>query len=143
MMLTTEKGGDVVRKKRDGISFAVFCAALLIGSLLAGCTTALEPQETQPTEPAYSTETPTAAEKTQPARSEDDLAEVSLASFRQAMVGTPQLFGVAYFGDTTQALDQPVNPFSVMQEAAPQLCEDLPFLLAVPEGNVVGISGQL
>ena len=68
------------------------------------------------------------------------MAAVSLVSFRQAMVGTPQLFGVAYFGDT---LGQPVNPFSVMQEAAPQLCEDLPFLLAVPKENVVGISGHL
>ena len=63
----------------------------------------------------------------------------SLVIFRQAMVETPQLFAAAYFGYVPQDAD----PFAIMQEAAPQLCEDLPFLLTVREENVIGNFGYL
>lgn len=59
--------------------------------------------------------------------------------FRQSMVETPQLFAAAFFGYVPQDAD----PFAIMQEAAPQLCEDLPFLLAIGEENVIGAFGYL
>ena len=63
----------------------------------------------------------------------------SLVIFRQAMVETPQLFAAAYLGYVPQNGD----PFAVMQEAAPQLCEDLPFLLAIREKHIMGTYGHL
>ena len=71
-------------------------------------------------------------------------AEASLNSLRQAMVGTSQIFAVAYFG-YHETLDSPlpVDPFAVMQENTPQLCEDLPFLLEIPEDRIVGETGDL
>ena len=55
------------------------------------------------------------------------------------MVETPQIFAAAYFGYVPQDAD----PFAIMQEAAPQLCEDLPFLLDIREENVIGSFGYL
>ena len=53
-------------------------------------------------------------------------ADASLNSLRQAMVGTPQLFAVAYFGyQYNWDSDIPVDPFEAMQAESPQLCEDL------------------
>ena len=71
-------------------------------------------------------------------------AAASLNSLRQAMIETPQLFAVAYFG-YHETLDSPlpVDPFAVMQENAPQLCADLPFLLEIPEDRIVGETGDL
>ena len=71
-------------------------------------------------------------------------AVASLNSLRQAMVETPQLFAVAYFGyhDTIDS-DLPVDPYMVMQEYAPQLCADLPFLLDIPQERIIGEYGEL
>ena len=69
----------------------------------------------------------------------EDWEDPSLLIFRQAMVETPQLFAAACFGYVPQDAD----PFAIMQEAAPQLCEDLPFLLTIREENVVGTFGYL
>ena len=68
----------------------------------------------------------------------------SLNSLRQAMVETPQLFAAAYFG-YHETLDSPlpVDPIPVMQENAPQLCADLPFLLEIPEDRIIGEGGDL
>ena len=63
----------------------------------------------------------------------------SLVIFRQAMVETPQIFAAAYFGYVPQEAD----PLSVMQEAAPQLCEDLPFLVGIGEERIAGTFGHL
>ena len=128
-------------------------SVLLIGCLLlTGCTVA--PKDTQPSEPTKATQPPTTAATTQatepaptteptPTTEEtlpgDDLAGDSLVSFRQAMVGTPQLFAAAYFGKTEPESDI----FALMQEAAPQLCNDLPFLPAIPQENIVGTYGYL
>ena len=68
------------------------------------------------------------------------MTDASLISFRQAMVETPQLFAVAYLGCGTQ---EPSDPFRLMQETAPELCENLPFLLGIPKENVIGTSGEL
>ena len=66
-------------------------------------------------------------------------ADASLNSLRQAMVGTPQLFAVAYFGyQNNWDSDIPVNPFEAMRAEAPQLCEDLPFLLHIPRERIIG-----
>ena len=60
------------------------------------------------------------------------------------MIETPQLFAVAYFG-YHETLDSPlpVDPLAVMQENAYWLCQDLPFLLEIPEDRVIGESGDL
>ena len=63
----------------------------------------------------------------------------SLLVFRQSMVETPQLFAAAFFGYVPQDAD----PFAVMQEGAPQLCEDLPFLLTIDQEHILGVEGQL
>ena len=76
--------------------------------------------------------------------SEPITADASLTSLRQAMVETPQLFAVAYFGyHDTMDSDAPVDPFAVMQEQAPELCKDLPFLLDIPADRVIGSNGDL
>lgn len=87
-------------------------------------------------EAAAALETTPTEEATLPIEDPEDL---SLAIFRQAMVETPQLFAAAFFGYVPQGAD----PFAIMQEAAPQLCEDLPFLLSVREENVIGTFGYL
>ena len=71
-------------------------------------------------------------------------ADASLNSLRQAMVGTPQVFAVAYFGyQNNWDSDIPVDPFEAMQAEAPQLCEDLPFLLHIPRERIIGEYGEL
>ena len=82
---------------------------------------------------------PTDATHTSTTEPTEHTEDPSLIIFRQAMVETPQLFAVAYFGYVSQDAD----PFEVMQEAAPQLCENLPFLLAIGKENVLGAYGYL
>lgn len=74
-----------------------------------------------------------------PAIPTEDRTDPSLVIFRQAMVETPQLFAAAFFGYVPQDGD----PFALMQETAPQLCEDLPFLLAIDQNHILGVEGQL
>lgn len=70
--------------------------------------------------------------------------DASLNSLRQAMVETPQLFAVAYFGyHETQDSLLPVDPFAVMQENAYWLCQEMPFLLEIPEDRIIGGGGDL
>lgn len=112
---------------------ALFLAGILL--LTAGCGKSGEP-------PA---ESPAPAETTGAAQADDHGSpEASLNSLRQAMVETRQLFAVAYFGyhDTLDS-PLPVDPFTVMQEYAPQLCADLPFLPEIPEDRIIGESGDL
>lgn len=114
----------------------MLCAAML---LMAGCAqSAGEPETTaavtNATEATQGTDAPT----------EQNADAASLNSLRQAMVGTPQVFAVAYFGYHASMDDQPpVNPFEVMREQMPQLCADLPFLLEIPEERIIGESGDL
>ena len=116
--------------------------ALLSGILLltAGCADPTEPPDTTTVPPTAAQEENTAAvEQTDVAS-----AEASLNSLRQAMVETPQLFAVAYFGyHDTMDSDAPVDPYAVMQEQAPELCKDLPFLLDIPGDRVIGNHGDL
>ena len=106
----------------------LLCCILL---LTAGCSKAVE-------EPENKMENVT-AETTLP-RSGD----ASLLSLRQAMIETPQLFAVAYFGyhDTIDS-DLPADPCGGMQECTPQLCADLPFLTEIPKDQIVGENGDL
>ena len=122
----------------------VFCAVLIISSLLlTGCAAPSgEQKQTQPPETTTAPEVPevtTAPPVTEPEPPSTELDDPSLSIFRQAMVETPQLFAAAYFGYVPQDAD----PFAVMQDAAPQLCEDLPFLLTIRDENVIGASGYL
>ena len=73
----------------------------------------------------------------------DDEAYASMVSFRQVLIGTPQQFAAAYFGYAIGDGDAPADPYAVMAGVAPQLCENLPFLLQIPEINVVGTEGHL
>ena len=110
----------------------LLCGLLLV---MAGCA-----------KPAEQPEAPTAGTATEPkaTASITESADASLTSLRQAMIGTPQLFAVAYFGyhDTVDS-DLPVDPQEVMEEVAPQLCADLPFLRAIPADSVIGNHGDL
>lgn len=111
-------------------------AAILLCVLLltAGCGKPVEPPEKPVADPAT-----VPAEATDPV-----LDDASLVSLRQAMIETPQLFAVAYFGyhDTIDS-DLPVDPCEVMGEYAPQLCADLPFLLDIPQERIIGEYGEL
>ena len=116
----------------------ILSAVLLVCcmALLAGCIPkTMEPVDTTAdiAQNSNSAETKNTTEPTW------NSADASLVSLRQAMVETPQLFAAAFFGYVPQDAD----PFAVMQEAAPQLCEDLPFLLAIREENIIGTFGYL
>ena len=72
------------------------------------------------------------------------LPDASLNSLRQTMTGTPQVFAAAYFGyHETQDSQLPVDPFAVMEESAPDLCREFPFLLEIPEDRIIGETGDL
>lgn len=131
-------------------------ALMLVGLLLTGCTPASNPPET--TQPTQTTAAPTLSETTPtvdttPATDttpsvettlpEDNTEDPSLVSLRQAMVETPQRFAVAYFGYALPDGNMPADPYAVMAGVAPQLCEDLPFLLQIPGENSIGTDGHL
>ena len=97
----------------------------------AGCSKPIELPEKPPADVAT---VPTETTKS-------TFEDTSLVSLRSAMVGTPQVFAVAYFGYHETGL--PIDPFEVMQENAPQLCADLPFLLDIPPERIIGESGEL
>ena len=124
-------------KIRYRLTSALICCILLF---MAGCA-----------KPIKLPEVPTAGATTEPdetAGTAESTAAVpydtSLSSLRQAMVETTQLFAVACFGyhDTIDS-DAPVDPFEVMRAEAPQLCEDLPFLMDIPQERIIGESGEL
>ena len=135
-------------------SYRIVCVIFLVCSLLlTGCSpTRNEPGQTIPTETGGSeknpdnTETLATTEGTQAAENTqemDDSAAASLVALRQALVGTPQQFAVAYFGYALPDSNMPANPYAVMEGAAPQLCDDLPFLQQIPEQNILGTDGHL
>ena len=119
--------------------YGVVCAILLIGSLLlTGCVSGPDVPNTEPTPttvPQQTTQVPTTA----PTETEPDPGEAALTSLRQVMVETPQFFAVAYFGYFETSAD----PYAAMRESAYGLCENLPFLQAIPEERIVGESGYL
>ena len=116
-------------------------AALLSGILLlAGCAGSSEDLNATTAPPAAAQVENTVAAEQADAASTD----ASLVSLRQAMVETPQLFAVAYFGyHDTMDSDAPVDPYAVMRAQAPELCKDLPFLLDIPRDRVIGNHGDL
>jgi len=138
----------------------IFCVVFLIcGLLLTGCDlTHNKPDQTIPTDTGNSVENPDNTETlattegtqttestqaTESPQETDDSAAASLVSLRQALVGTPQQFAVAYLGYALPDGNNPADPYAVMKGAAPQLCDDLPFLLQIPEQSIVGTDGHL
>ena len=97
----------------------------------------IEPTKGLIPETTESTHTFDVTPTTEPTTPTEDQEDPSLLIFRQSMVETPQLFAAAFFGYVPRDAD----PFAVMQEAAPQLCEDLPFLLAIREESIIGNFG--
>ena len=118
---------------------------LVLTLLLSGCAGSAEKApETKATEAPVTTAAPEVPETTQMTEvpepvtePDDELADASLVSLRQTMVETPQRFAVAYFG----FLEEGQDPRARMAEAAPQLCENLPFLMNIQ--NVAGSAGEL
>ncbi|MBR2422799.1 MAG: hypothetical protein IKB09_10725 [Oscillospiraceae bacterium] len=98
-----------------------------------------EPTEEQIPETTEATQPSVAVPTTEPTVPTEAWEDPSLVIFRQAMVETPQLFAAAFFGYVPLDAD----PFAIMQEAAPQLCEDLPFLLTIGKENIMGTYGYL
>ena len=124
----------------------ILCVLLLIGSLLlTGCTGPSGAQEqTQPSEITDTTEDPGTVQDTQTDETEPEASDdPSLAIFRQAMVETPQVFAAAYFGYALPDGDMPADPRAVMEGVSPELCENLPFLLRIPQENTLGTEGHL
>ena len=141
MLIKDVKGGYFMRRGKNKLT-QILITALLVCMIVftAGCTQ-------EPTVPAITTPTDTTQSnppETKSSETEKSSVDASLNTLRQAMIDTPQLFAVAYFGyhDTIDS-DQPVDPFAVMQENAPWLCEDLPFLLEIPEDRIIGETGEL
>ena len=141
-------------KQGSMIRFAILTALVLTFVLTAGC----KKNGPEPTDSIKNnihsaipenTEAQTETETTAPDLTEPDVTEpgdegASLVSLRQAMVETPQLFAVAYFGyHETFDSDDPVDPYAAMLKVAPKLCDDLPFLLDIPEDRIVGEAGDL
>jgi len=118
--------GGMIMKKKNRI-IALFIAGILL--LTTGCGKSKE----APAESPVPAETITVAQTAAPVS-----PETSLDSLRQTMTGTPYLFVVAYFG-----YHEMQDAFAVMQENAPMLCEDYPFLLEIPEDRIIGESGDL
>ena len=141
-------------------SYRIVCVIFLVcGLLLTGCSpTRNEPDQTMPTNTGNSeekpdntetlattegTQTTESTQTTENTQETDDSAAASLVALRQALVGTPQQFAVAYFGYALPDSNMPANPYAVMEGAAPQLCDDLPFLQQIPEQNILGTDGHL
>ncbi len=119
-------------------------SVLLVGSLLltgcAGLPDHTEPTKTtQPPTTAESTQPSAAVPTTEPSQPAEPAEDTSLDTLRQEMASTPQLFAVAYFGKATVDTKIP----ALMAEAAPGLCEKQPFLMAIPEENIIGTYGYL
>ena len=123
--------------------FKVTCVSLLISALLltSGCSRLTE--FLSMIEPAPSTESiteSTAGSTTESTVPADDGA--SLNALRQAMVDAPQILAAAYLGfhyEPERAGG--IDPFLAMEQVAPGLCADLPFLLAVE--HIIGEEGEL
>lgn len=118
-------------------------ALLLVCLLVSGCTiTISQPTDAPASVPTETKPAATEPEATKPTATEPELdPALSLVPFRQALVGTPQVFAVAYFGYAD--LSSPADADRHLKEASPLLCSDLPFLLSVPEENIIGQTGEL
>ncbi len=119
-------------------SLFLICCILLT----AGCTAVpAEPTETtQPTisatEPIQTTLAATEpAKTTAPTQPVDPVAD-SLADLRQQMEENDCVFAAAYF--KYNYVESNAELFAYLEETAPMLCQDMPFLLSIPEENIVG-----
>lgn len=126
------------------------CAAVLIGSLLltSGCgMPAVSPQEPEKTTKPVSTEVtrPTEPAQTEPSRqptetvSDEELSAASLQTLRQTMDGTAQIMAIAGIGHIEPGeLGDDTSVADFLRARVPQLCGQYPFLLSIPEENIIG-----
>ena len=122
----------------------ITAAALILALLLTGCGAPAQPTTAAPTDPTTIETIQATQQTTVPTVPTEPMPDPSLNGLRQALVGTTQVFAVAYFGyHETLDSDAPVDPYVAMQENAPQLCTDLPFLLDIPKERVAGKTGDL
>lgn len=121
-------------------------AAFLLCSLVltAGCS--IKPSKPTETVPQATNNEPPAetGKESEPTQTELVVEDTSLVSLRQALLETPQLFAAAYLGcrEITDQ-DMQADPFAIMRENAYWLCEDLPFLMKIPQDRIVGETGEL
>ncbi len=131
-----------MRSMKSSVCIRIFAAVLLVCGMIltAGC---ME-QTPLPTPTAPQPVTQPKPVDTVPPTTEPSAGEIALNSLRQGMVETPQIFAVAYLGyHTDWNSGLPVDPFGAMEAYTPQLCEDLPFLLEIPQERVIGEHGEL
>jgi hypothetical protein len=105
-----------------------------------------EQSEVQEESSAVSEEQSDAADESSAANDESSAEteeagfDPSLVSLRQAMVGTPEAFAVAYFG----FIEEFPGEFGVVVgNLCPQLGDNLPFLYQIPEEQVIGTQGEI
>lgn len=126
---------------------ATVAIAVLLGLLVtAGC--GKQPKEELPmqdlTIPITEPQKETKPKQEKPEPTPEVTQDTSLVSLRQALVETPQTFAVAYLGYPENIeQDMQADPFAIMQENAPGLCADLPFLMEIPQDRIVGETGEL
>lgn len=123
--------------------FRFTVALLVLFGILATAGCGKKPKKELPM-PDITLPSTEAIQETEPEPTQEVLQDASLVSLRQAMVETPQVFAAAYLG-YPQIIDQDaqVDPFAIMQENAYWLCEDLPFLMDIPQDRIVGEIGEL
>ena len=131
-------------KNRSKGSRVLCVAALICGLLLTpGCGGAdLGPEKPPKATKPVSTEATIQTEPTQPpveTQSAQALAAASLEALRQSMEGTAQIMAIASLGhiDPVQ-FGEDAAIGDILRARAPQLCRQYPFLLSVPEENVIG-----
>lgn len=125
-------------KYRSAKLFRITVALLVLLGMLAAAGCGKKPKKELPM-PDITLPSTESTEQTEPEPTQEVPQDASLVSLRQAMVGTDAKFAVAYFGYIDMADPEfAVDPYDVMQERTPLLCEDHPWLLEIPETNIVG-----
>ena len=101
-----------------------------------------ETQESQKEASEESSEEPAEDPKEDPVEGpmEETMDDPSLVSLRQAMVGTPEMYAISYFGFFEGELS---SLSEWMKEAAPDLAADLPFIEQIPLDHVIGQQGEV
>lgn len=131
--------------KKFWIISLLLVTAMLLTLSMGGCSFISMPIETTTSDtqadPADSETDDIADETTAEAETEEkegfsEDASASLTSFRQGMIGTTEMFAIAYLGYTDESQETDVVKW--LAQKYPQLCSDLPFIGEIPDGNIVG-----
>lgn len=119
----------------------IFCLLFAVGcdgtkepqDVIGGDVSDTEADDTQK-ESGTDTDGDTTAEVTE----KDGFSEegsIALNSFRQSMVGTPELFGVAYLGYISEHSEKLGDE---LLRICPTLCSDLPFITEISDECIIG-----